>query len=361
MSKSDKKTRSPQPARSKRSRFWRAVRWLFVLSLLATVAAAWLVHEDYRRFARTELHIGNEERVFEVKRGDSFNDVLRRLRRSGIDDGHDLYWKALAWETGVMTRLRVGEYALRHGLTPAALLDKFEQGRVIQHRFTIVEGWSFRDLRLALANDRTLEQRIPGMTDEEVMRAIGAPAEHPEGRFLPETYNFTRGTSDIDLLKRAHAALAKTLDAAWQMRTPDLPLTTPYEALTLASIIEKETGVHGERAQIAGVFVRRLKLSMKLQTDPTVIYGLGASFDGNLTRKHLTDDTPHNTYTRFGLPPTPIAMPGRAAIEAALHPADGDTLYFVARGDGSHVFSRTLAEHNRAVQQYQLRRAQASP
>lgn len=355
MAKPAKKSPATKPPR-KPSGFWRAVRWLFVLGLLAAAAAAWFVHEDYRRFARTELKIGADELVFEVKRGDSFRHVLNRLRRVGIDDGHDLYWKALAWETGVMTRLRVGEYALGHGLTPLALLDKLEQGRVIQHRFTIVEGWNFRELRVALAADTALAQTIGGKSDDEVMRDIGAPAEHPEGRFLPETYNYTRGTSDVDLLKRARSALTQALDAAWETRAPDLPLTTPYEALILASIIEKETGVAGERPQIGGVFVRRLRLGMKLQTDPTVIYGLGTSFNGNLTRKHLTDDTPHNTYTRFGLPPTPIAMPGRAAIEAALQPAAGDTLYFVARGDGSHVFSRTLAEHNRAVVQYQLRR-----
>lgn len=355
MAKPAKKTPASKTPR-KKSGVWRAVRWLFVLCLLAGAAAAWFVHEDYRRFARTELRVGADEIVFEVKRGDSFSHVLRRLRSVGIDDGHDLYWKALAWETGVMTRLRVGEYALGHGLTPLALLDKLEQGRVIQHRFTLVEGWNFRELRLALAADTALEQTIAGMSDADVMRAVGAPAEHPEGRFLPETYNYTRGTRDVDLLRRARLALDRTLDAAWATRAPDLPLRTPYEALILASIIEKETGVAAERPQIGGVFVRRLRLGIKLQTDPTVIYGLGSTFDGNLTRKHLTDDTPHNTYTRFGLPPTPIAMPGRAAIEAALKPADGDALYFVARGDGSHVFSRTLAEHNRAVAQYQLRR-----
>ena len=359
MSKPARKKPAKKPER-KSGGFWRAVRWLFLLCLIVGAAAAWFVHEDYRRFAQTEVRIGPDELVFEVKRGDSFQHVLRRLRRSGIEDGHDLYWKALAWETGIMTRLRVGEYALGHGLTPLALLEKLERGAVIQHRFTIVEGWTFRELRLALARDATIAQTLAGQSDAEVMRSIGAPAEHPEGRFLPETYNFTRGTSDVDLLKRAYAALGQALDTAWENRAPDLPLNSEYEALILASIIEKETGVAGERPEIGGVFVRRLKLGMKLQTDPTVIYGLGETFDGNLTRKHLTDDTPHNTYTRFGLPPTPIALPGRAAIEAALKPATGDTLYFVARGDGSHVFSRTLAEHNRAVAQYQLRRRAAS-
>jgi UPF0755 protein len=338
----------------------RGIGWLlgrlFLLALIAGGVAAWFAHEDYRRFVATELAIGQDELVLEVKRGDSFDHVLRRMRGLGIAEGHDVYWKALAWEQGVITRLQVGEYALGHGMTPSTLLARLEQGRVIQHRFTVVEGWTFRELRLALAQEAALQQTLPGLPDEEVMRLLGAGAEHPEGRFLPETYHYTRGVSDLDLLKRMHLAMRTALDAAWPKRAPDLPLSTPYEALVLASIIEKETGVARERPEIAGVFVRRLRLGMKLQTDPTVIYGIGASFDGNLTRRHLETPTPYNTYTRFGLPPTPIALPGRAAIEAALQPAPGESLYFVARGDGSHVFSKSLAEHNRAVAQYQLRR-----
>lgn len=331
--------------------------------LLFAIAAAfvgWRVHQDYLRFADAELGIGTNELVLEVRAGDSFERVLSRLRKLGVQDGHDLYWKALAWETDVVRRLRVGEYALRHGLTPRRLLDKLERGSVIQYSFTIVEGWNFRDLRLALAKDPSMEQTIMAMSDAEVMAALGVPDQHPEGRFLPETYHFSRGHRDIDLLRRAHTALEKTLAQAWSERATDLPLETPEDALILASIIEKETGQASERPRIAGVFVRRLKLGMKLQTDPTVIYGLGEAFNGNLTRVHLQTDTPHNTYTRYGLPPTPIAMPGRAAIDAALHPAPGDELYFVARGDGSHVFSATLAEHNRAVARYQLRRRSAA-
>lgn len=332
-------------------------------ALLFAIAAAfvgWRVYQDYLRFADAELGIGTSELVLEVRSGDSFERVLSRLRKLGMQDGHDLYWKALAWETDVVRRLRVGEYALRHGLTPRGLLDKLERGSVIQYSFTIVEGWNFRELRLALAKEPSLEQTIIGASDAEVMAALGVPDQHPEGRFLPETYHFARGHRDIDLLRRAHTALEKTLAQAWSGRATDLPLETPYEALTLASIIEKETGQASERPRIAGVFVRRLKIGMKMQTDPTVIYGLGEAFNGNLTRLHLQTDTPHNTYTRYGLPPTPIAMPGRAAIEAALHPAPGNELYFVARGDGSHVFSTTLAEHNRAVARYQLRRRSAA-
>jgi UPF0755 protein len=343
------------PKKSRRGIGWLLSR-LFLLGLIAAAIAGWFVHKDYRRFVATEVSIGQDELVLEVKRGDSFDHVLRRMRSLGIDEGHDVYWKALAWEQGVITRLQVGEYALGHGMTPSTLLAKLEEGRVIQHRFTVVEGWNFRELRLALAAETALEQTLPGLPDEEVMRRLGAGAEHPEGRFLPETYHYTRGISDLDMLKRTYLAMRTALDAAWQERASDLPFSTPYEALVLASIIEKETGVARERPEISGVFVRRMRLGMKLQTDPTVIYGIGTSFDGNLTRRHLQTPTPYNTYTQFGLPPTPIALPGRAAIEAALNPAPGETLYFVARGDGSHVFSRSLAEHNRAVAQYQLRR-----
>jgi UPF0755 protein len=348
-----KKTKAPK---KKAGGFGRFVRNLFLLVLLLGAGAAWYLHGDYRRFTMRELSLGDQERVLEVKRGDSFDDVLRRLRRLGVREGRDLYWKALAWEQGVITRLQVGEYALGHGLTPGELLFKLESGDVIQHRFTIVEGWTFRELRLALARDTGLEQTLGGLSDAEVMKRIGAAGEHPEGRFLPETYNYTKGISDADLLKRTYTAMKNALDAAWSKRDRDLPLRSPYEALVLASIVEKETGVAAERPQIAGVFVRRLRLGMKLQTDPTVIYGLGESFDGNLTRKHLEDDTQYNTYARFGLPPTPIALPGRAALEAAVKPAPGDALYFVSRGDGSHEFTGNLADHNRAVARWQLRR-----
>lgn len=348
-----KKAAPKKAAPKKRGGFLRFVRNLFLLGLVLAAGAAWFAHREYRRFTTTELALGNEERVLEVKRGDSFDDVLRNLRALRIREGHDLFWKALAWEEGVITRLQVGEYSLGHGLTPGELLHKLERGDVIQHRFTIVEGWNFRELRLALARDAGLEQTLTGLSDEEVMRRIGAGGEHPEGRFLPETYNYTKGITDAELLKRTYTAMSNALDDAWAKREADVPLKSPYEALILASIVEKETGVAAERPQIAGVFARRLKLGMKLQTDPTVIYGIGPAFDGNLTRKHLETDTPWNTYARFGLPPTPIALPGRAALEAAVKPAAGETLYFVSRGDGSHEFTSNLADHNRAVSRWQ--------
>ncbi len=345
-----------QSAQSKQRRVLRWLAALALLALAATAVAGWFVWNDYQRFIDAPLATGDSEQVFEVKRGDSFRHVLRRLRRAGFEEGHDLYWEALAWQLGVMTRLQVGEYALGHGLTPRSLLQKLEQGRVIQHRFTIVEGWSMRDLRRALAAEPALQQTLAGSPDAAVMTALGRDGVHPEGRFLPETYLFTRGITDLELLRRAGLAMDKALEAAWEAREPDLPLKSPDELLVLASIIEKETGQAHERPEIAGVFVRRLRIGMRLQTDPTVIYGLGEAFDGNLTRAHLQADNPWNTYTRGGLPPTPIAMPGVAALRAAAAPAPGNTLYFVARGDGSHQFSRTLDEHNAAVRRYQLRR-----
>ena len=286
-----------------------------------------------------------------------FGRVIALYRR--LDAGelrHHVTRPFLAFQLHVTTKLQVGEYALGHGLTPAGLLNKLASGKVIQHRFTIVEGWTFHQLRAALAADPTVVQTLEGVDDDEVMRRLDAEGVYPEGRFLPETYHYTKGVDDLRLLKRAYLAMQELLNEEWAKRDPDLPLANPDEALTLASIIEKETGQASERPQIAGVFVRRLKLGMLLQTDPTVIYGIGPDYDGNITRVHLRTDTPYNTYTRAGLPPTPISMPGRAAVEAALHPADGKDLYFVARGDGSHAFSATLAEHNRAVRRYQLRR-----
>lgn len=336
------------------------VRRIALLALLlALVLSALVVSEQWRQyqaFTDRALPSANSERVLEVKPGDGFISVLRRMRKIGIDEGRDWQWRLLAFELEVQNRLQVGEYSIAHGISPRQLLLKLEDGSVIQYRFTLVEGWSMRDLRAALAKQEALGQTIGSMDDVAVMVALDRPGEHAEGRFLPETYHYTRGAYDIDLLKRAALAMDTALSAAWAERDDDLPLQTPEQALVLASIIEKETGRAGERAQIAGVFIRRLRIGMRLQTDPTVIYGLGAGFDGNLRRGDLQTDTPYNTYTRAGLPPTPIAMPGRDALLAAVHPAPGNSLYFVARGDGSHHFSATLGEHNRAVAKYQLRR-----
>jgi UPF0755 protein len=335
------------------------MRWIKpVLALLLILAAAVALRmwRDYERFAVQPLTVRSDEVVIEVALGTPFVRIVRQLRRDGLTTAPDHYWRLLAFQMGVADGLHAGEYTVEHGMTPAELLRRMARGEVVQHFFTIVEGWNFRELRAALARESGLEQTLTAVTDAELMRRIGAEGQHPEGRFLPETYAYTRGMSDVDVLQRAYAAMRSALAEAWAERPEDGTLETPEQALTMASIVEKETGRAEERARIAGVFIRRLRLGMKLQTDPTVIYGVGPAFDGNLTRKHLTTDTPYNTYTRFGLPPTPIALPGRAALEAVMKPEPGDTLYFVARGDGSHHFSATLSEHNAAVSRYQLRR-----
>ena len=334
----------------------RLLKALFVLSLLVAVAVGGWAYVRYHGFADSPIAIVGTERILTVEPGDGFRDILGKLRALGVAEGHDLEWQALAHDMQVVSRLQVGDYAIRHGITPRQLLEKLESGKVIQHRFTIVEGWSLRELRAALAKDPTLQPTLADTPDDALMAALGRDAAHPEGRFLPETYHYTRGMSDRDVLARAALAMDKALADAWAMRAPDSPLKSPDELLVLASIVEKETGKASERAEIAGVFTRRLVKGMLLQTDPTVIYGMGSAYDGNIRRKDLETDTPYNTSTRPGLPPTPIALPGRAALVAAAKPADGDALYFVSRGDGSHVFSATLAEHNRAVACHQLKR-----
>jgi len=324
--------------------------------LFAAVAGLWGWRE-YAAFADRPLFdaaVATETIPVLVERGDSFPRVLGKLRQAGVNGGHRLYWQLLARELDVAGRIQVGEYALDPGLTPRTLLNRFRDGTVIRYRFTIVEGWNMRELRAALSTAQPLVQTLHALDDAALMARLGRPDVHPEGRFLPETYLYVRGESDVDLLRRAADALDRVLAQAWAARADGLPLNSPDQALVLASILEKETGIAEERAQIAGVFVRRLRLGMRLQTDPTVIYGMGSAFHGNLRRADLMTDTPYNTYTRAGLPPTPIAMAGAAALRAAVHPAPGDTLYFVAVGDGSgrHVFSPTLAEHNRAVAAY---------
>ena len=329
---------------------------LLVLIVLAALAAAAWFGMDYLRFRDAPLHIAGREQTFEIARGESFREIVRNLRASRLSAAPVLYWRALAEQLHVAGSLHAGEYALAPGMSARELLQDMAYGKVLQRRVTLVEGWTFRQVRAALAGAPKLAQTGAQLSDVELMRKIGAGGVAPEGEFMPETYDYVMGMSDIEVLKRARDAMQAYLDAQWPRRDPQIPLQTPYEALTLASIVEKETAQPGERPQIAGVFERRLKLGMKLETDPTVIYGLGAEYDGKIHTRDLQADTPYNTYTRFGLPPTPIALAGRAAIEAVLHPAPGDSLYFVARGDGTHAFSSTLAEHNRNVAIYQLHR-----
>lgn len=328
---------------------------LVLLLLLAALAIlAGIAWRDFERFADAPLNLP-QRTVIEYARGQSYKDFVRQLRRERISRAAPFYWRVLAARLRIGARLQAGEYALDPGLTPRGLLELLASGRVLQHRFTIVDGWTVRQLRLALAQEAGLEQTIAGLDEATLAQRLGIDGPL-EGWFLPETYAWVKGDSDLHVLGRAHAAMRRTLDTLWPARDPGVPLETPYQALILASIIEKETGLASERPEIAGVFARRLRVGMRLQTDPTVIYGMGEQYDGNIRRRDLETDTPYNTYTRGGLPPTPIALPGRPALEAALHPAGGNTFYFVARGDGSHEFSATLDAHNRAVTTYQLRR-----
>jgi len=334
---------------------------LLVLAGIMAAAGAWLYYRQVQ-FADARLTPSAESVV--VAGGDGFNTVLGKLRQAGIEEGRDYQWQLLARQLDAAGKLKVGEYALDGGLTPRELLLRMRQGKVLQHRVTIVEGWNIRQLRAALRRAAPLLHDTDDLDDAGLMARLGFPDQHPEGRFLPETYVYQRGDSDLDVLKRAHAAMEKELADAWASRSTDLPLASPHELLTLASIIEKETALASERPQIAGVFARRLKLGMRLQTDPTVIYGIGSAYDGNIRKSDLTTDTPYNTYTRAGLPPTPIAMPGKQALQAAAQPARGEALYFVAVGDGSgaHVFSASYAEHNAAVARYlQQLRARRDP
>ena len=327
---------------------------LFGLALLVALAVAWM-YRDYRAFIATPLRVATAT-SFEVPRGASLKSIVAQLRDGGYTRAPVAYWRVLAAGMGVTDRLHAGEYALRPGITPGVLLSDMAAGRVLQHMFTLVDGWTFAQVRAALAQAPKLRHTLPNISDAQVARALGIDAPNPEGWLLPQTYAYVLGDSDMDVLRRAHAAMQRLLTADWAKRAPDLPIKNPYQALILASIVEKESALASERPRIAGVFVRRLQLGMKLQTDPTVIYGMGAAYHGIITRKDLQTDTPYNTYTRFGLPPTPICMPGAPALWAALHPAPGKSLYFVARGDGTHQFSDTLQQQDAAIDKYILHR-----
>lgn len=341
------------PARKKKSRL--GVLALLFLSLIVVAVGAFgfLAYQRYLSFADTALTGIEDGETLMVAPGDSLPKVLRKLREAGVET-RDIEWRALAKQMGTAGKIQVGEYALQPGMTPRQLLTRMRDGKVVSYKFTIVEGWNIRDLRAAIAKARPLKQQTAQLDDAALMRALGLGGQHPEGRFLPETYLYTREDSDLDVLKRAATAMEKALADIWAGHDQDLPLQSAYELLILASIVEKETGAPEERPQIAGVFVRRLRVPMRLETDPTVIYGMGSTYSGNIRRRDLDTDTPYNTYTRDGLPPTPISMPGRAALQAAAHPAPGDAIFFVAIGDGSgrHVFTRTYAEHQTAVADY---------
>lgn len=290
--------------------------------------------------------------VFVLKQGSGLKAAAHDMQQAGLLE-QDWIFVWLARLLGKSAQLKAGNYALDHPVTPFELLRIITRGDVTQSQISAIEGWTFKQFRAALDANPDITHDTAGLTDAEVLRRIGATETHPEGLFFPDTYNFAAGSSDLAIFKRAYRIMQQRLQEAWATRAADLPLQTPYQALILASIVEKETGTASDRAMIAGVFINRLRKGMLLQTDPTVIYGLGNQFDGNLRKRDLLADTPYNTYTRAGLPPTPIALPGLAVLQATLHPAETDALYFVARGDGSSHFSSNLNAHNRAVNRYQ--------
>ena len=329
-------------------------RLIGAVIFLASLTLGWF-WMGYQTFLETPMRLPPEGMVLQVEKGTNLRQLGRRLEREGIlDNGDMLYWHA-RWHS-LADRIRAGEFHVPAGTTPPGLLEILIHGTPVSYRLTLVEGWTFRQVLEAVRRDPVLRQTLDTDDPPRVMARLGLPGIHPEGRFFPDTYAFPRGTTDVAFLQRAYRRMERELAEAWAGRGKEIAVKTPYEALILASIVEKETGVPEERPLIAGVFTRRLKRGMKLQTDPTVIYGMGARYQGNIRRSDLREDTPYNTYVHAGLPPTPICMPGRASIEAVLHPAPGKALYFVANGDGSHVFSETLEQHNAAVRRYQLRR-----
>lgn len=323
-----------------------------VAVLLLSFAGGWIVM-DYKHYVASPLPITEPGYRHVIAPGTSLKRFAADLHRAGILP-HPFYFGWMARFAGDSQAIKAGEYLFAPGVTPPQLLRQVVSGAVIQHAFTIVEGWTFAQLLEDLRHDDVIAQTLNGLAPDQIMERLGYPDQHAEGRFMPDTYHFPRGTTDVDFLQRAYQTMATRLNEEWKQRDRGLPYQTPYEALIMASIIEKETALPEERSEIAGVFVRRLERGMRLQTDPTVIYGLGERFDGNLKRQDLAADSPYNTYMHAGLPPTPIALPGRAALHAALHPASGDAVYFVSRGDGSHEFSSTLEAHNKAVRRYQI-------
>jgi len=329
----------------------RLSRFLLLPLLAGLALAGWLFH-----YANMPMGVAGVvyPLAFSVERGATLKAACRDMQAVGalVDPWAFIL---IARMRGLAGDIKAGSYALDGPVTPMALLRKITVGDTVLGKLTIVEGWNFAEMRRAVDGHPDLRHDSAGMSAEEVLRAVGASEDHPEGLFFPDTYFFDAGSSDLAIYRRAYGAMKKLVDAQWLLRAGDLPYRRPYEALIMASIIEKETGAPDERPQIASVFINRLRLGMRLQTDPTVIYGLGPRFDGNLRKDDLLSDTPYNTYTRSGLPPTPIALPGAASLQAALNPGKSRALYFVAKGNGRHEFSDNLDAHNRAVFRYQKR------
>jgi UPF0755 protein len=320
---------------------------LIPVLLLSVVAAGGLLW-----WANQPLQLRNSPLDFRVTAGSSLRSAITQMREAGIDVEPTLL-SIVARVIRADTAIKAGSYAVKNGVTPMRLLNKLLKGKVTQGELTLVEGWTLRQWRVRMDSHPDLIHETKGLSESQIVAQLGLDVRSLEGRLFPDTYLFDKQSSDLELLARANRAMLRKLDAEWVQRGADLPYKSVDEALVMASIIEKETGREADRPLVAAVFINRLRKGMLLQTDPTVIYGIGASFDGNLRKRDLLTDTPYNTYTRPGLPPTPIAMPGQASLRAALNPAQSDALYFVARGDGSSQFSQTLDEHNNAVNRYQ--------
>ncbi|EIM98236.1 aminodeoxychorismate lyase [Paraburkholderia hospita] len=320
-----------------------------VLAMLLAAATYGVYH-----WATTPVPLATPQLDVTIKPHSSLRSVTTQLNRGGVPVEPELF-VMMTRVLGLQSALKSGNYEFKQGITPYDVLQKIARGDVNEYVATIIEGWTFRHMRAELDSNPALKHDTAGMSDADILKAIGAP-ETPtgngEGLFFPDTYLFDKDTSDLDVYRRAYRLMKLRIDEAWVARAPGLPYKTPYDALTMASIIEKETGKASDRPMVAGVFANRLRVGMPLQTDPTVIYGMGESYSGHLRKKDLQTDTPYNTYTRMGLPPSPIALPGVASLQAALNPAQTSALYFVSRGDGSSIFSDTLGDHNKAVDKY---------
>jgi UPF0755 protein len=325
-------------------------RLLLLAVLVGMLAVGWLVW-----FATSPVLLKSDPLEFEIRPGLGLRAAAQEMTAAGVSLA-PWQFSLLGRLAGKASEIKAGSYELAGRLTPWELLNKLTRGDVTQTEVVFVEGWTFRQLRAALDAHPDVRHDTAGLGNGELLARIGAQESHPEGLFFPDTYLFVKQSSDVNILRRAYGVMQRRLAAEWQARDLSVPYRNSYEALIMASIVEKETGLPADRPMVAAVFVNRLRQGMLLQTDPTVIYGLGEHFDGNLRKHDLTSDTPYNTYTRSGLPPTPIALPGLASLQASLRPSASDSLYFVARGDGSSAFSRTLNEHNRAVAQYQKRK-----
>ncbi|WP_445372819.1 endolytic transglycosylase MltG [Methylomonas sp. HW2-6] len=321
----------------------------FTLLMVLGLVSIW-AGMHYHIIEKKPIVIG--ETVIEIKKGDTLETVIKTLRNQRVMVNR-FWFKLFAYRKQLDRTLKVGEYVLAKGATAADVLQQLTEGRTRQYSITFPEGWTFKQMFQAIKDNPNLQHTLSDKELKDLMAKIGSDKNHPEGLFFPDTYFFEKNTSDVDLLKRAHDRMQAVLREEWRKRDRNVPLDDPYQALILASIVEKETGAGEERRQIAGVFARRLKKGMLLQTDPTVIYGMGDDYHGDIRHKDLREPTPYNTYVIEGLPPTPIAMPGKQSIAAALHPDDGDALFFVARGNGRHAFSATLAEHEKYVDRYQ--------